>query len=76
MLLKKIIKNLSINIQKINVKGLSLDSRKIKKGYLFFATKGTVYNGEDYIYNAIRKGASAIVCKTSCKIHDKKRLYY
>ncbi len=72
MLLKKIIKNLSINIQKINVKGLSLDSRKIKKGYLFFATKGTVYNGEDYIYNAIRKGASAIVCKTSCKIKTKK----
>ena len=72
MLLKKIIKDLPIGIQKINIKGLCLDSRQIKKGYLFFATKGKNYNGEDYIFNAIRKGASGIVCDVSCKIKEKK----
>jgi murE/murF fusion protein len=74
MLLKKIIKNLPINIQKIDIKGLSLDSRKIKKNYLFFAIKGKVYNGEDYIYEAIKKGASVIVCETNYEIKNKKTL--
>tara|TARA_B110000259_G_scaffold184837_1_gene232692 strand:+ start:51 stop:2903 length:2853 start_codon:yes stop_codon:yes gene_type:complete len=72
MLLKKIIKNLPINIQKINIKELSLDSRKIKKNYLFFAVKGMESNGEDYIVSAIRKGASAVVCETGSKVKNNK----
>ena len=68
MLLKKIIKNIPIGIQKINIKGLSLDSRQIKNNYLFFAIKGSKYNGENYIINAIKKGAKAVVCDTNCKI--------
>ena len=72
MLLKKIIKNLPIKIQKINIKELSLDSRQIKKNYLFFAVKGALSNGENYINSAIRKGASAIVCDVSCKIKNEK----
>jgi len=72
MLLKKIIKNLPINIQKINIKDLSLDSRKIKKNYLFFAIKGSESNGEDYINSAIKKGATAVVCDLNCKIKSKK----
>ena len=70
MLLKKIIKNLAVDIQKINIKGLSLDSRQTKKNYLFFAVKGTKYNGEDYIFSAISKGACAIVCDINCKINN------
>ena len=70
MLLKKIIKNLTIDIQKINIKGLSLDSRQIKKNYLFFVSKGTKYNGEDYIFSAIKKGAVVIVCEANCKIKN------
>ena len=72
MLLRKIIKNLENDIQKINIEGLSLDSRQIKKNYLFFAIKGTKHNGEDYIFSAIRKGAGAIVCHKDCKIRNKK----
>ena len=72
MLLKKIIKKLPINIQKINIKGMSLDSRQIKKNYLFFASKGKNSNGEDYILSAIKKGAGAIVCDINCKIKSKK----
>ena len=70
MLLKKIIKNLTIDIQKINIKGLSLDSRQIKKNYLFFVNKGIKYNGKDYIFSAIKKGAVAIVCEANCKIKN------
>ena len=72
MLLKKIIKNLPIETQKINIKGMSLDSRQIKKNYLFFAVKGRESNGKDYIDSAIRKGACAIVCDKNYKIKNKK----
>jgi len=72
MLLKKIIKELPIDIQKINIKGMSLDSRQVKKNYLFFASKGTKSNGEDYILSAIKKGAVAVVCDKNCKIKNKK----
>ena len=72
MFLKKIIKNLAFDSQKINIEGLSLDSRQVKKNYLFFATRGTKYNGEDFIFNAIKKGAVAVICDTNCKITNKK----
>ena len=72
MLLKKIIRNLTIDTQKINIEGLSLNSKQIKKNYLFFAIKGTKYNGEDYIFSAIRKGACAIVCNVNCQIKNTK----
>jgi MurE/MurF fusion protein len=69
MLLKKIIKNLPPNINKnIKINGLSLDSRQIKKNYLFFAVKGKVTNGERYIFDAISKGAKIVVCSHKCQI--------
>ena len=67
MLLKKIIKHLPIKIPNTNIEGLSLDSRKIKKNYLFFAIKGAELNGEKYILDAINKGAKAVVCSLKCK---------
>ncbi|MDI2112502.1 UDP-N-acetylmuramoyl-L-alanyl-D-glutamate--2,6-diaminopimelate ligase [Commensalibacter nepenthis] len=45
----------------IQITGITLDSRKIQKGYLFAALPGTKSNGCDYIDMAIEKGASAIL---------------
>ncbi len=61
MLLKHLINNCPNKIGNIKVKGLSLDSRKIKKGELFFAIKGSVYNGNHYIDLALKKGACAVI---------------
>ena len=72
MLLKKIIKNLPIGIQNINIEGLSQDSRLIKKNYLFFAVKGSKFNGEKYILDAISKGAKAVICSQKCQIKTNK----
>jgi len=72
MLLKKIIKNLPADIQNINITGMSLDSRQIKKNYLFFAVKGKEFNGVDYITNAFKRGAVAIICELNYKIKNKK----
>tara|TARA_E500000178_G_scaffold346778_1_gene398952 strand:- start:1159 stop:3918 length:2760 start_codon:yes stop_codon:yes gene_type:complete len=61
MLLKKIIKNCPKRLLYTKVKGLSSDTRTLKKGDLFFALKGSRNNGEKFIMEAIKKGASAIV---------------
>lgn len=45
----------------INIIGISNDSRKIKKGYLFAAKKGVNVDSNIYIEEAIRNGASAIL---------------
>ena len=62
MLLKKLINNLPSNIKNINIRNLALDSRKVKKGDLFFALKGSVSNGNLFIDEAVNKGARAVIC--------------
>lgn len=43
------------------IKGISYDSRKTKKGDVFVALKGTYLDGHDFIQNAIKNGASALL---------------
>jgi UDP-N-acetylmuramoyl-L-alanyl-D-glutamate--2,6-diaminopimelate ligase len=43
------------------ITGLTIDSRKVKKGFVFFAIKGFHTDGNDYIDKAIESGASIIV---------------
>ena len=45
------------------VVALEYDSRKIERGYCFFAVVGTASDGHNYIDSAIEKGASTIVCQ-------------
>ena len=71
MLLKNLIKNTPKDkINKI-ISGLSANSKEIKKNYIFFAIKGGKFNGERFIEEAIRKGASVIICSKSCKYRNK-----
>ena len=62
MLLKKIIKNLTKEEEKIKIKGLSINSKKVKKGFIFFAIKGKKFNGEKFISEAVKNfGSSTII---------------
>ena len=72
MLLKKLIKNLPKEYKKISIQGLAADSKKIKKGFIFFAIKGNKFNGEKYISEAVKKGAKVIVCSKNCSFKSKK----
>jgi len=47
---------------------IKTDTRKLNKGDIFIALKGKKYNGEDFIENAIKKGAIACVSE---KINNK-----
>ncbi|MFH0948710.1 MAG: Mur ligase domain-containing protein [Elusimicrobiota bacterium] len=43
------------------VSGVSIDSRTVKRGDIFFAIKGGEFDGHNFIQDAIKKGAVAIV---------------
>ncbi len=68
MKLSDIIKNVEVRDivgnPDVDILALQLDSRKVVKGTLFFAVKGTAADGHNFIPKAIESGASAVVCQT------------
>ena len=71
MLLKNLINNISKDKKNIFISGLSTNSKKVKKGNIFFAIKGNKVNGEKFIKDAILRGASVIVCSKTNKYKNK-----
>lgn len=53
------------SVQDKHVSGMTADSRDVKPGYLFAAFTGQDADGRDYIEEATRKGAVAILTDTS-----------
>lgn len=45
----------------VEISGLTADSREVRPGYLFAALKGEKSDGADFIAEALRRGASAIL---------------
>lgn len=45
----------------ITVSGISIDSRTIKNGDLFVAIKGDVFDGHDFVEEAVKKGACGAI---------------
>jgi UDP-N-acetylmuramoyl-L-alanyl-D-glutamate--2,6-diaminopimelate ligase len=46
------------------IRGITFDSRQVRKDYVFVAVRGTGADGHDYIPQALGSGASAIVAET------------
>lgn len=44
------------------ITGVSLDTRHLKPGDLFIALKGPRFDGNDYVEEALKKGAAAALC--------------
>ncbi|MBN2417873.1 MAG: UDP-N-acetylmuramoyl-L-alanyl-D-glutamate--2,6-diaminopimelate ligase, partial [Deltaproteobacteria bacterium] len=51
-----------------DITGLNYDSRKIQKGDLFVAIKGTALNGHDFLDGAVEKGAKAVLVEEDCSL--------
>ena len=47
----------------VDITGVNIDSRKIEKGHLFVAIKGTQTDGHRFIPKAIELGATAVLCE-------------
>jgi len=60
-LLKEIAEKKIYGNSNIEITDITSDSRKVKDGSLFVAIKGTNENGHNYIHDAIKKGARALV---------------
>ena len=45
------------------VTGFAIDHRKVVEGSVFGAFKGAVFNGEDFIDQAVERGAVAVVAR-------------
>ena len=55
-------KNLVGN-DKIEVSGLTYDSRTVSEGFCFFAVAGTAVDGHNFIGKAVEAGAKAVICQ-------------
>lgn len=68
MKLKELLKVMNIDVSEdIDIKGITCNSKEIKKGYLFIAIKGNVFNGNDYIDEAFYKKASFVISDSVSK---------
>ena len=67
MYLGQLLKSVSKKYQKIDVQGISFDSRKVKKKDIFFAIQGNQTSGIKFINEAISKGASVIISSKKVK---------
>lgn len=52
----------------IDISSISCDSRKVSKNNIYVALKGEKFNGEDFIEQAIDKGASVVVGGKDSKV--------
>ena len=55
-----------------NASGVSIDTRTIKKGDIFFALAGPNYDGHQFIGEAIKKGASIVISNAPVLNHENK----
>ena len=65
-LIKKLSNATTINttdITGIDISSLECDSRKVQKDSLFFCIKGATVDGHDFVEQAIKNGASAIIAE-------------
>lgn len=71
MRLLDVFKNTGIKVEKdIDIKGIEIDSRNVKENYIFFAIKGEKTDGNNFIDDAIKRGASVIVSEKDIKRDD------
>ncbi len=67
MKLKKVMENIKFDLIQGNIDleilEIQYDSRKVKAGDVFFCIEGYKVDGHEYIQNAIKNGAVAIVCQ-------------
>ena len=52
------------------VTGFAIDHRKVAKGSVFGAFRGQTFNGEDFIDEAVTRGAVAVVARPEVKVPD------
>ena len=76
MLLKDYFPNLNIKYHKVSFTGIAFNSNEIKKGYIFFAFKGSNTDGNLFIKDAINNGSKIIISDKLKKSGWKNNILY
>lgn len=63
MRLQEMLKVTKKELLDLEITGVTSDSRKVEKGYIFVCIKGSVSDGHDYANTAYEKGAAVIVAE-------------
>lgn len=66
------------SVDDFEIVGISIDTRTIKGGELFFALNGSKENGEKYIENALNLGVKGVICESfypNSKVFRVKNVY-
>ena len=60
----------------IPFKGVSINSRTIQPGNLFFGIKGVNFDGSEYAEDALRKGAAAVIVNRRLSARDYGNIFF
>jgi UDP-N-acetylmuramoyl-L-alanyl-D-glutamate--2,6-diaminopimelate ligase len=69
MRLIELIEDIPNKWNNVEIKGIAYDSRSVKKGYMFVARQGFTYDSHNYVQDAIKKGASALVLERDVAVN-------
>ena len=75
MYLGNFIKKLDKKYLKVYFSGIAFNSNQVKKNYIFFAIKGNKFDGNNYIQDAIKKGAKVVVSEKKINFQNKGVVY-
>ena len=53
--------------ERIDISSISCDSRKVSKGDMFVALKGASFDGDDFVMEAVDKGAAVVIINPDSK---------
>ena len=76
MLLGDLLKFTKKNYRNIPISGISFDSRKAKKGDIFFAFQGSQTSGTKFINDVQLKGVSVVVSNKKKRLKIIKYLFF
>ncbi len=68
--------NLIKNAPDIEIKGITADSRQVRRGYLFAAISGHKTHGQNYIEDAIQNGAICILSESDADTKNYPDVYH
>ncbi|WP_196594405.1 UDP-N-acetylmuramoyl-L-alanyl-D-glutamate--2,6-diaminopimelate ligase [Pectinatus sottacetonis] len=69
-ILKKLANPKVFNYSDKQINSIECDSRKVKKGALFFCIKGATVDGHDFVPQAVKNGAVAIIAEKDVVVPD------
>ncbi len=61
-------------VRSLDIKGVSADSRKVARGFLFVAVAGTATDGAHFVSDALGRGAVAILTSREANLADNVRV--